>query len=379
MENKQKNENQFLNHKRHLIESNDKFPSILNECHISSTKCFLCNKEMEISSLKSCLLCKKLFCSSCINHNKNKIGNEYLCDSCLDFHKNQNQKDNFNKSSCSNCGKDNETIINFETIDDIFNYLEKEKIYKNEFSNIKNECQGMEFKLVKSLCKNCIHEIKNKEIEYFTKLFGLDNKNNLTKIISSLDKENPINSIQNQFDNHTQTFFPNSFNLNNITQPSYLHLKNLFYPNQPLLFNTIFKQQQEQNFINSNVNHDMFFEQSNQNDNVIFKNNQNFLSKEKQINEKKEIEKEIEELNKQIETMKSCNELQQKSLDILSTCINEFYKEVDYYQKIHENQKQFINPNFLFNYNQIPYKESNLQQPNQNNNIQSLYNQPLNH
>jgi hypothetical protein len=379
MENNQKNENQFLNHKRHLIESNSKFPSILNECHISSTKCFLCNKEMEISSLKSCLFCKKLFCSSCINHNKNKIGNEYLCDSCLNFQKNQNQNDNFNKSICSNCGKENEIIINFKTINDIFNYLEKENIYKNEFSNIKNEYQGMEFKIVKSLCKNCIHEIKNKEIEYFTKIFGLDNKNNLIKIIPTLDKENPINSFQNKFDNNTQNFFSNSFTLNNITQPSYLHLKNLFYPNQPFLFNKIFKQQQEQNFINSNVNLDMFFEQSNPNDNVIFQNNQNFLSKEKQINEKKEIEKEIEELNKQIETMKSCNILQQKSLDILSTCINEFYKEVDYYEKIHENQKQLINSNFLFNYNQIPYKESNLQQQNQNNNIQSIYNQHLNH
>lgn len=379
MENNQKNENQFLNHKRHLIESNSKFPSILNECHISSTKCFLCNKEMEISSLKSCLFCKKLFCSSCINNNKNKIGNEYLCDSCLNFQKNQNQNDNFNKSICSNCGKENEIIINFKTINDIFNYLEKENIYKNEFSNIKNEYQGMEFKIVKSLCKNCIHEIKNKEIEYFTKIFGLDNKNNLIKIIPTLDKENPINSFQNKFDNNTQNFFSNSFTLNNITQPSYLHLKNLFYPNQPFLFNKIFKQQQEQNFINSNVNLDMFFEQSNPNDNVIFQNNQNFLSKEKQINEKKEIEKEIEELNKQIETMKSCNILQQKSLDILSTCINEFYKEVDYYEKIHENQKQLINSNFLFNYNQIPYKESNLQQQNQNNNIQSIYNQHLNH
>ena len=379
MENNQKNENQFLNHKRHLIESNSKFPSILNECHISSTKCFLCNKEMEISSLKSCLFCKKLFCSSCINKKKNKIGNEYLCDSCLNFQKNQNQNDNFNKSICSNCGKENEIIINFKTINDIFNYLEKENIYKNEFSNIKNEYQGMEFKIVKSLCKNCIHEIKNKEIEYFTKIFGLDNKNNLIKIIPTLDKENPINSFQNKFDNNTQNFFSNSFTLNNITQPSYLHLKNLFYPNQPFLFNKIFKQQQEQNFINSNVNLDMFFEQSNPNDNVIFQNNQNFLSKEKQINEKKEIEKEIEELNKQIETMKSCNILQQKSLDILSTCINEFYKEVDYYEKIHENQKQLINSNFLFNYNQIPYKESNLQQQNQNNNIQSIYNQHLNH
>ena len=379
MENDQKNENRFLNQKRHLIESNLKFPSNLNERHISSTKCFICNKEMDISSLKSCLFCKKLFCSSCINQNKNKIGNEYVCDYCLDFQKNPNQKDNFNKSICSNCGKENEIIINFKTTDDIFNYLEKEKIYKNEFSNIKNEYQGMEFKLVKSLCKNCIHEIKNKEIEYFTKIFGLDNKNNLIKIIPNLDKENPINFFQNQFDNNTQNFFPNSFNFNNITHPSYLHLKNLLYPNQQFLFNKIFKQQQEQNFINSNVNLDMFFEQSNPNDNVIFQNNQNFLSKEKQINEKKEIEKEIEELNKQIETMKSCNMLQQQSLDILSKYINDFYKEVEYYQTINERKKQFINPNFLFNYNQIAYKDSNLQQQNQNKNIQSIYNQPLNH
>ena len=427
MENQQnqENQNELLNRNRNLIDTQYIYSLASKEINAHFEKCKNCGKQIEISSMQPCTFCKKLFCFNCISNSK--IQNpEFICDSCI-FHQNNNsQRNNFNKGICSNCQKEDE-IIKIKIVDDVFKYLEKENLYKSEFNDIRFKYQGLKFKTEKLFCKNCLNKIKNDGIEYLIKILDLNNLIRIEEINSNIKmqipfiRENPISNLHqtNQIINNQtinqklnqSNISQNSSNLSNIlnqnqqkndfqinqndiSQHSLYPLNNLFYnqnfikPNS--LINKIYEQQREQNFMNPNLNLEMLLQQSNQNDNIQFQNNMNissginvnFSNSNKENPMSEDDKKGIDELQKQIETMKLCNQLQKNSLDVLYQYISEFYKEVLYHQKINEYQKQYLIP--IFNnspqYNNIIQK-LNTQQQNQNNNLnmQSMYNQQLNH
>jgi hypothetical protein len=423
---KEENKNEFLNHKRNLMDTHFIYPSNSKELNVHSEKCKNCGKQIEISSMKPCTSCKKLFCLNCISNSKLQ-NPEFICDSCIFNQKNNSQKNIFNKGTCSNCQKEDD-IIKIKNVDDVFKYLENENLYKNEFNEIRFKYQGLKFKVEKLFCKNCLNKIKSDGIEYLIKILDLKNNLIIEEINSNVKmqipfiRENPISNLQqaNQILNNQTTnqkinqsnISQNISNLSNVlnqnqqkndfqinqndfSQHSLYPLNNLFYnqnfikPNS--LINKIYEQQREQNFMNPNLNLEMLLQQSNQNDNIQFQNNMNissginvnFSNSNKENPMSEDDKKGIDELQKQIETMKLCNQLQKNSLDVLYQYISEFYKEVLYHQKINEYQKQYYNP-ILFNnnpqYNNLIQK-LNTQQQNQNNNLnmQSMYNQQLNH
>ncbi len=428
MENQQKkeeNKNEFLNHKRNLMDPQFIYPSTSKDLNINSEKCNNCGKQIEKSSMQPCTSCTKLFCLHCISNSK--IQNpEFICDSCI-FHQNNNsQRNNFNKGICSNCQKEDE-IIKIKIVDDVFKYLEKENLYKSEFNDIRFKYQGLKFKTEKLFCKNCLNKIKNDGIEYLIKILDLNNLIRIEEINSNIKmqipfiRENPISNLHqtNQIINNQtinqklnqSNISQNSSNLSNvlnqnqqkndfqmnqndISQNSLYPLNNLFYNQnfmkQNSLFNKIYEPQREQTFMNPNLNIEMLLQQTNQNDSIQFQNNMNispginlnFSNSNKEYPMSENDKKGIDELQKQIETMKLCNQLQKNSLDVLYQYISEFYKEVLYHQKINEYQKQYLIP--IFNnspqYNNIIQK-LNTQQQNQNSNLnmQSMYNQQLNH
>ena len=430
MENQQnqENQNELLNRNRNLIDTQYIYSLASKEINAHFEKCKNCGKQIEISSMQPCTFCKKLFCFNCISNSK--IQNpEFICDNCIFNQQNNNQKNNFNKGICSNCQREDE-IIKIKNVDDVFKYLEKENLYKNEFNEIRNQYQIFKFKVEKFLCKNCLNKIQIEGIEYLIRILDLKNQKNLIKI----DELNSNIKMQNPFirENTFLNFQPTNQFLNNQTTNQKINQSNIsqnisnfsnilnqnqqkndFQINQNdlsqnqlnqlnhLFFNTInniknplnkiFEQQREQNFMNNPNLNMLLQQQSNQNDNNIqFQNNMNispginlnFPNSNKENPMSEEDKKGIDELQKQIETMKLCNQLQKNSLDVLYQYINEFYKEVVYHQKINEYQKQLNQIYFNHNpqYNNFIQK-LNPQQQNQNNNLnmQSMYNQQLNH
>ena len=130
----------------------------------------------------------------------------------------------------------------------------------------------------------------------------------------------------------------------------------------------------------------MLFQQLNPNDNIPFPNNLNISTGINPLNLNfnsinEEDKKGIDVLEKQINTMRLCNQLQKNSLDVLYQYITEFYKEVEYHQKINEYQKSG-NSIYLNNNNQLNFLKQINPQYNQNNslnNFQSMFNQQLKH
>ena len=400
--------NEFLNHKRNSMDP--QLIDFLNPKEKSNQnigKCGYCSKQTEITLMKQCINCKNCFCLTCAKKQNQNL-NEFICETCQ---KSNIQKNTFNKGICIICRKEEE-IIKFKSVDDVFKYLETNLLYKNEFADIKSKSQGMKFKIEKLICKNCLNKIKTEGNDYLIKIFDLKNKNSLIQIeeqnikFPNSSRENQtlnfhqVNSLlNNQTPNqninqqtfqqvHSPSNFLNQNNLqlnsNAFPQNSFLFYKNFLY-NTPLNNqNQLFKNFYEQP---PNVlNYEMLLQQLNQNDNISFPNNLNISTGINPLNLNfnsinEEDKKGIDILEKQINTMRICNQLQKNSLDVLYQYITEFYKEVAYHQKINEYQKSG-NSIYLNNNNQLNFLKQINPQHNQNNNLnnfQSMFNQQLKH
>jgi hypothetical protein len=400
--------NEFLNHKRNSMEP--QLIDFLNPQEKSRNqkngKCGYCSKQTEITLMKQCINCKNYFCLTCAKKQNQNL-NEFICETCQ---KNNIQKNTFNKGICIICRKEEE-IIKFKSVDDVFKYLETNLLYKNEFADIKSKSQGMKFKIEKLICKNCLNKIKTEGNDYLIKIFDLKNKNSLIKIeeqnfkFQNTSTENQTRNfhqinpfLNNQTPNqninqqtfqqiHSPSNFLNQNNLqlnsNAFPQNSFLIYKNFSYNplnNQNLLLKNFYEQPPNV------LNYEMLFQQLNPNDNIPFPNNLNISTGINPLNLNfnsinEEDKKGIDVLEKQINTMRLCNQLQKNSLDVLYQYITEFYKEVEYHQKINEYQKSG-NSIYLNNNNQLNFLKQINPQYNQNNslnNFQSMFNQQLKH
>ena len=119
-----KNNNDFLNKKREINDSNQNttskliFPhSIQEKNQIEFNLCNKCNLKTDLSNAFLCQKCDKIYCKNCANFN-NYNNNNFICFDC--------SKEN--KIVCDKCQKEKNDLLKFSKIDEIIKYL-KEKIY----------------------------------------------------------------------------------------------------------------------------------------------------------------------------------------------------------------------------------------------------------
>ena len=232
------------------------------------------------------------------------------------------EKDKKEEPICHFC-KTNKGIIEIKKVEDIFKYLKGVNLFKAEYLDFEKKYQ--ELKVEKYLCKNCINKINlsnNGGINYIINILNLNIENNLNKNektnlemfvsnfinLINLFSNNPLN-VFNGINNFN--FFSNSLNQNN-TQ----NILSQSYINNSIIPNLM-------NIPNNNSNVPL-------------------------INE--EDKKLTNELQKQINMMKLCNQYQKNSLDNIYKNLRELYKEIFNHKRINQNQKE----NLMFeNNNQL--------------------------
>ena len=232
------------------------------------------------------------------------------------------EKDKNEEPICHFC-KTNKGIIEIKKVEDIFKYLKRVNLFKPEYLDFEKKYQ--ELKVEKYLCKNCINKINlsnNGGINYIINILNLNIENNLNKNektnlemfvsnfinLINLFSNNPLN-VFNGINNFN--FFSNSLNQNN-TQ----NILSQSYINNSIIPNLM-------NIPNNNSNVPL-------------------------INE--EDKKLTNELQKQINMMKLCNQYQKNSLDNIYKNLRELYKEIFNHKRINQNQKE----NLMFeNNNQL--------------------------
>ena len=226
--------------------------------------------------------------------------------------KNEFEKDKNEEPICHFC-KTNKGIIEIKKVEDIFKYLKRVNLFKPEYLDFEKKYQ--ELKVEKYLCKNCINKINlsnNGGINYIINILNLNIENNLNKNektnlemfvsnfinLINLFSNNPLN-VFNGINNFN--FFSNSLNQNN-TQ----NILSQSYINNSIIPNLM-------NIPNNNSNVPL-------------------------INE--EDKKLTNELQKQINMMKLCNQYQKNSLDNIYKNLRELYKEIFNHKRINQNQKE---------------------------------------
>ena len=232
------------------------------------------------------------------------------------------EKDKNEEPICHFC-KTNKGIIEIKKVEDIFKYLKRVNLFKPEYLDFEKKYQ--ELKVEKYLCKNCINKINlsnNGGINYIINILNLKIENNLNKN----EKTNLEMFVSN-----------------------FINLINLFSNNPLNVFNGINNLNFFSNSLNQN-NTQNILSQSYINNSIIpnLMNIPNNNSNVPLINE--EDKKLTNELQKQINMMKLCNQYQKNSLDNIYKNLRELYKEIFNHKRINQNQKE----NLMFeNNNQL--------------------------
>ena len=233
------------------------------------------------------------------------------------------EKDKNEEPICHFC-KTNKGIIEIKKVEDIFKYLKRVNLFKPEYLDFEKKYQ--ELKVEKYLCKNCINKINlsnNGGINYIINILNLNIENNLNKN----EKTNLEMFVSN-----------------------FINLINLFSNNQLNVFNGINNFNFFSNSLNQN-NTQNILSQSYINNNSIIPNLMNIPNNNSNVPLINEEDKKLtNELQKQINMMKLCNQYQKNSLDNIYKNLRELYKEIFNHKRINQNQKE----NLMFeNNNQL--------------------------
>jgi len=237
--------------------------------------------------------------------------------------KNEFEKDKNEEPICHFC-KTNKGIIEIKKVEDIFKYLKRVNLFKPEYLDFEKKYQ--ELKVEKYLCKNCINKINlsnNGGINYIINILNLNIENNLNKN----EKTNLEMFVSN-----------------------FINLINLFSNNPLNVFNGINNFNFFSNSLNQN-NTQNILSQSYINNNSIIPNLMNIPNNNSNVPLINEEDKKLtNELQKQINMMKLCNQYQKNSLDNIYKNLRELYKEIFNHKRINQNQKE----NLMFeNNNQL--------------------------
>jgi len=233
------------------------------------------------------------------------------------------EKDKNEEPICHFC-KTNKGIIEIKKVEDIFKYLKRVNLFKPEYLDFEKKYQ--ELKVEKYLCKNCINKINlsnNGGINYIINILNLNIENNLNKN----EKTNLEMFVSN-----------------------FINLINLFSNNPLNVFNGINNFNFFSNSLNQN-NTQNILSQSYINNNSIIPNLMNIPNNNSNVPLINEEDKKLtNELQKQINMMKLCNQYQKNSLDNIYKNLRELYKEIFNHKRINQNQKE----NLMFeNNNQL--------------------------
>ena len=233
------------------------------------------------------------------------------------------EKDKSEEPICHFC-KTNKGIIEIKKVEDIFKYLKRVNLFKPEYLDFEKKYQ--ELKVEKYLCKNCINKINlsnNGGINYIINILNLNIENNLNKN----EKTNLEMFVSN-----------------------FINLINLFSNNPLNVFNGINNLNFFSNSLNQN-NTQNILSQSYINNNSIIPNLMNIPNNNSNVPLINEEDKKLtNELQKQINMMKLCNQYQKNSLDNIYKNLRELYKEIFNHKRINQNQKE----NLMFeNNNQL--------------------------
>ena len=233
------------------------------------------------------------------------------------------EKDKNEEPICHFC-KTNKGIIEIKKVEDIFKYLKRVNLFKPEYLDFEKKYQ--ELKVEKYLCKNCINKINlsnNGGINYIINILNLNIENNLNKN----EKTNLEMFVSN-----------------------FINLINLFSNNPLNVFNGINNLNFFSNSLNQN-NTQNILSQSYINNNSIIPNLMNIPNNNSNVPLINEEDKKLtNELQKQINMMKLCNQYQKNSLDNIYKNLRELYKEIFNHKRINQNQKE----NLMFeNNNQL--------------------------
>ena len=222
------------------------------------------------------------------------------------------EKDKNKEPICHFC-KTNKGIIEIKKVEDIFKYLKRVNLFKPEYLDFEKKYQ--ELKVEKYLCKNCINKINlsnNGGINYIINILNLNIENNLNKN----EKTNLEMFVSN-----------------------FINLINLFSNNPLNVFNGINNFNFFSNSLNQN-NTQNILSQSYINNNSIIPNLMNIPNNNSNVPLINEEDKKLtNELQKQINMMKLCNQYQKNSLDNIYKNLRELYKEIFNHKRINQNQK----------------------------------------